>query len=426
MNTSRRTKSPGLGRAKARWWHVLLVLTVIGGAAYVAWYWLHDERAERKRVTEDIRAQILEGRDMVALAAFDVRADRQKIAEELVDDPDPKVRAYSVQLLIRGETVPRNPPMELPDARIPFDRDDDQAAGMRIPGLNRLIRDEDAQVRLAAIRAAGQIVRTEFFSTELLQTLWAGQEIERLLVAEDLGHWSGAECRRVFLSHEQPANVRLAALRSAVKWRSRQFIGNQFGDAMMQVVRDPHSQIRLEAVEATRWVPAVDVVPVWLYAASGKYPDSAQRAVEVWIDELVNNDDPDGWSGVRTAHTRDLFRSIPGRPGHPPPEVVALAGYVLGRAAVGHSAILDRIPNERPEWRVKNIAYPLIHIPQELADYYAGDHPTTFTAWLPHENAVGDPHRRELAAYLLEQMKEPAQWIEKERDRWLPPEIEPE
>ena len=189
---------------------------------------------------------------------------------------------------------------------------------------------------------------------------------------------------------------------------------------------DADPTIRLLAVETSRLVAAPDVVPVWFLRAS-KHPRSRRR--RGWIEQLVNNDDAPGLAHIRHDATREVLGRAPGDPNTVPPEVTALAGYILCRAAVGHAGKLNGVPNDRPEWRCKQIVAPLIHIPRELFFLYGNGNPTkrsnVFTAWLPHEKAVGDPPRRELAGYLIEQLKEPAKWCEAARDRGLPSEIEP-
>ena len=101
-------RPPGLGRAKARSWHAVLILGFISAAAFGVWYWFTDHRDERTQLKDDIRARIIDGRDIgFALPAFDVRSTGD--AEDLANDPDPNVRAAAVEFSSVGSNKPQLP-----------------------------------------------------------------------------------------------------------------------------------------------------------------------------------------------------------------------------------------------------------------------------------------------------------------------------
>src|SRR5205814_3318468 len=141
----------------------------------------------------------------------------------------------------------------------------------------------DAEVRRVAIGATTLLIRSGAFQKELLEILWHGPEDERLLVCPGLGHWNGRQALAVFSSRSQPAAVRVAAFRSVQLWRSQEF-GRGLGQTLIPMFDDPDPQLRLLAVEASRWIETGEAVRVWLAATRSGDPEVARQAVAVWID----------------------------------------------------------------------------------------------------------------------------------------------
>ena len=180
-------------RGRGRWWYFPLFLLLFAGVVF--WLFFSDRviPTELERGTDRFRGAALAGNLDSVMSEFDQRSDRHEIAIRMAGDPDPRVRMAAAELLVRGDRRPPTPSSGSAPPWSNWNRDGDLPGGIRVPALNKLIKDENVLVRHAAIRAAGSIARTALFEEELLHTLWHDQVADRILVAQDLGHWNGAE-----------------------------------------------------------------------------------------------------------------------------------------------------------------------------------------------------------------------------------------
>lgn len=137
----------------------------------------------------------------------------QSLALRLSQDDDPRVRAAVIETLASlGRPAEKH---EAADRHLPgntFSNPDVAEA------FDRLLNDPDPMVRRTAIRAVSSIEEVRSFQDRMLRILETGPVEERLIVAEHLAHWNGAEARRTFAQPRQPKEVRLAALRSAERY----------------------------------------------------------------------------------------------------------------------------------------------------------------------------------------------------------------
>jgi hypothetical protein len=367
------------------------------------------------RFIRQLRAEILAGSDLRSVyREYDTRKDRQDIVARLADDPHPRVRVTAIELLMRHEVTVKAPIIV---GRYRLLRPDSTDQGPDSPVLRKLLTDPEPEVRQAAIRSVTSLARTQMFESELLHILWNGPEDERLLVSSWLGHWHGREALRVFASPLQSPAVRSSVFRGIQTWRSREF-ATGLDTAVGAMLTDPDPEIRLLALEASRWIESPRAVELWFLASQSPDRAIACRAVEYWIAGLVEDDDRYGMSGNRLPATSGLFRQLRD---HSPEQLIrfALISHVLCQAAMGHAAKLESHLNDPTAWHVKHIVHPLIVIPRELRAWW-GASPSArsdvFTAWLPGEPHLSEnPPRRHLTSYILEQLKKPAQWCEAHR-----------
>jgi hypothetical protein len=413
---------PAVGKPRGvYWWQVLLVVLIaVGFTLTISFRQELLPPTHPDRFTRQLREDILAGADLRSLyREFDNRKDREEIVARLAGDPDPRVRITAAELLMRHEVTVKAPIIV---GRYRLLRPDSSDEGPDSPVLRKLLTDPDSEVRQAAIRSVTSLARTHLFESELLHILWNGPEEERLLVCRWLGHWNGREALKVFSSPAQTTAVRSTVFRGIQTWRSREF-AKGLEVALAEMLAEPDPQIRLLAVEATRWVESPRAVEFWYRASRSPDLTVARQAVEHWIAALVEDDDRYGLTGNRLPTTLSLLGQLCGQPNEDPPNQlveVALLTYVLCEAANGHAALLASNSTNRISWHIKHIVQPLIVLPRELAKLLnrpGASRPTTFTAWLPHELRTGShPPTRRLAEYVLDQLKKPAQWCEAHRD----------
>lgn len=404
---------PPRGRRSGWWWQAVFVVVIaVAAALAISFRSQFLPPTHQDRFTRGLREQIVAGDDpKSALRELNTRPDRWEIVARLADDPDPKVRRVAVGLVSSAE---RSVGAPIVVGRFRLIRPDTHGGdGSVNPLLQKFLVDPDPTVRKAALASVALITHTRLYEKELLQVLWHGPPDERVLVAQGLAHWNGREALSVFASAAQPSAVRTAAFRGVRLWRSAEF-GKGLDLVLRPMLDDPDPAIRILAVEASRWVETAEAVPIWLAAARSPDGEVARRAVAIWIDEMISGHEAAQRAGRRLEQTTRLLRQVPGQPGLAPPEVAALAGYVLGRVAVGHAAHLDEAPDEQTLWHLKHVFDPLTQIPREL-QARAG-FSNTFAVWLPHESATGPPAARNLVTYLLEQLREPIEWCQKHRD----------
>jgi hypothetical protein len=271
-----------------------------------------------------------------------------------------------------------------------------------------------------------------------LTTLRTGDPEDRIIVAESLAHWNADEFVKTYADRAQPREVRLATLRGADKygWAKIAEQDARLQEALKQVIDDPDADLRHAAIDAARYSAAHAAVDLWLKVIGSGRLDDRRRAVETWIDAVVNDETFPG-------ENYPLLEATEGRihGGSPQaePDVgrVALVVHVLCAAARVNARELDRTAPvnfqqalaDRGRGGPAAAAFVVeLHRLQQIlraltaARRFARDYPSLrFTARLPDEDAAGAPPTRSLKDYLLEQAREPLAWCRNHGGRYASP-----
>jgi len=237
-----------------RWWHIATLVTVvllaIAALVMVAFSeklvggW-NDWQVSR------LRANILDGNLSPEALRDELlkRDDGLYFAKRLSEDPDPRVRAASIDRLVARGTPAKK--LE-PDDRV------DILTSLGEPGveeaLTRLLDDPDPDVRKKAIRAVSSVEELSNLGEKLLEILESGPVEERLIVCEYLAHWNGGAVLKTFANTRQPKEVRLAALKSAYRfgWARVLEPKHSFARRMKDVLAEDDPDLQRAATDALR------------------------------------------------------------------------------------------------------------------------------------------------------------------------------
>jgi hypothetical protein len=248
-------RPPSAPARRWRWWHVAaLVLVIVGAVGAVAGIAFPEKVADRwiGWQVRQVRQDILSGKLSPEALRDELlkREGGRLIARRLSEDPDPQVRAASIDTLTAHGTAvkKRDPqdPFSMPSTRL---SDFDAEAA-----LMRLLDDPDPAVRQKAIRAVSAIEEARGFEEPLLRILNSGATDERLIVSEHLAHWNGKAARRTFADPRQPKEVRLAVLRGAERYGWARVVEDHedFARTMKQAQADADPELRQAATDALR------------------------------------------------------------------------------------------------------------------------------------------------------------------------------
>ena len=239
-----------------RWWQVAaLTLVILLAVVAVFGFFFPEVYADRwhEWQVRQFRQDILKGNLSPEALRDDLlkRNDGLLIALRLSEDPDPRVRAASIDRLVaRGTPVLKQ---ELGDGRVDhlFTTLGDHPAN---EALLRLLDDPDPTVRKRAIVAVSSIQEKLAFTEKLLVILNGGSTEERILVAAHLANWNGDQALKTFADKRQPKEVRFAALNGANRlgWARLVEDEGEFVRVMKQVQSDPDADIRWVANDSLK------------------------------------------------------------------------------------------------------------------------------------------------------------------------------
>jgi hypothetical protein len=402
-------------RAQGWRWVVLVILLLIGAVgtgAYLFRTELRDEWALRefRRAAAEDDPTLPQYREHLQerLLAGEERLDR---AARLADDPDPKVRVAVVEVLLANHPRAQK-------------RNAGENVAVRfgswrsavLTAVEQLLKDDDETVRKKTLRAVCELAAADTFGTRLAAVVRTGPPAERLIVAEHLAHWNGPLLYQVVEDVSQPAEVRIAAIRSPDvygdgaldPWRS------EWRAALESALASDSAELRRTAIVGL-WY-AQGAAGVWIRVIEDeKQKDLHRLALQTWTEGLGTG------SAQHWSDTHELwYRSAPnavrcGTTTHVLCEGAKLQIQLLEQNPTVSDAAWER---DRQAFvaqfaRLGNVLSVL-----SAVRWYCEiiEQPPDLTVWLPYETPTGAPPKRAIKAVMFQQVKPVWQWCLSRKD----------
>jgi hypothetical protein len=388
----------------------LLVLAgLAGGVAYFFREELGDEWALRKFRRAAASGDPALPQHQEQLLKRLSKEEKLDLAVRLAEDPDPKVRAASVDVLLANQ---------------PRAKKQDAVAGLHATSrvsswrtrvrevVARLLADGDETVRGKALRAVSELEDTDAFNSELRAVLKSGSTADRVIVAGSLAQWNGHELREVIADAGQSDEVRIAAMQSLETYGDRNVAGwrGELRDALAPALRSANPNLRRAALVAARH--ASGAANVWLdLLCDDQQKEYHSFVLTMWIDALGNDSSRERhWPDSHTAWRQSAAK----------PHRCAVAGYVLCEGAKRQIQHLEKTPPvaemaalrdrggptgrafEVQLTRLGNILSVLSAVRWYCVEV---EKAPDFAGWLPHETPAGAPPTRNPKAFLFQQAK---------------------
>jgi HEAT repeat protein len=403
---------------------VLLVLAGLAGAvAYVFRQPLGDEWALQKfrRAAAADDPDLVRHREMLTRRlGQEERLDR---AADLAVDPDPKVRAAAIDVLMAGQ--PRAQKREAV-AGVQFTS---RATAWRtavVEAVRKLLKDNDDTVRLKAIRAVAESACADEFGGQLNDAIHLGSPAEREAVAATLAHWNGSLLREVIGDLGQPDEVRVAAMKSLDTYGDNEVGAFRGGLQQMLVIalKAENPEVRRAAITALRH--ARMAANVWLdVLLDAREKELHPLALQTWIETLGNDTLPRAFSW-HWDDTHEIWFHSTGNALR-----CGTAAYVLCAAAKLQTRHLESEPvvgemaalRDRTGPTGRSFDMQLTRLGNVLSVLSAVrwygetiEKPPELSVWLPHEAAAGAPPKRDMKAYLFREAQPVWEWCLAHKD----------
>jgi hypothetical protein len=410
------SSTPNTPRRKRRWLvRGLFILLIVGAVAYLFREELQDEWQLRQfrqaAARNDPNLPQYQERLLKRLLVDEEKLD---LAVRLANDSDPNVRAASVAVLLANQ--PRAKKQDAPQGLVAVGKFGSWRLRVE-EAINRLLEDQDANVRKRALQVVSELEWASVFQSLLENALKNGSEEERVLVAERLAHWNQSLIWQTIGDGNQPDPVRLAAMQSMDHYGDHEIAiaRDKLETSLKTALQSENKDLRRGALVALRY--AERPASVWLdILCDDRYKEDYSLILRTWIDALGNETvrgrywwaTHDAW--YRTGQT---------------PHRCAVANYVMCESAkiqmqhldktlpiAEHVALQDR---QGPTGRAFDAQ--LLHLENILSVVSAVrwyceniDKDAELTVWLPHENPQGNPPVRKLKAYLFQQVEPIWEW----------------
>jgi hypothetical protein len=411
---------PTPSRKRRRWWRRgLVVLLAVAATAGAAAFLFREELSDEWRLWQFRRAAAAGDPDLPRyqerlvgrLSPEEVKLD---LAARLADDPDPKVRAAVVDVLLVGQ--PRATKQDAVQGL--FAGGKTAAWRVRVEdALKDLLQDGDAAVRRRALRAVSELEWAGLFESRLETALKTGPEEDRAIVAEGLAHWNASLLWQTVADGHQPDSVRLAAMRSLDRYGDKEiaFARDELENALQTALKSDDKDLHRAALVALRY----GARPSWVWLdtlCDEQRKEDRPLVLRTWIDTLGNETERGRhWFYTHEAwrHSLQVLRS-------------ATTIHVMCEAAKVHMQQLDKAPpipepaalqdRQGPTGRAFDVQ--LVRLENILSlvsavHWYCVTDTTldaAFEAWLLHETPHGAPPPRSLKSYYFQQVKPVWEW----------------
>ncbi len=402
---------------------LLLLVGLAGGAAYLFRDELRDEWAIRqfRRAAAADDPELPQRRDELRKRLLS-REEKLDLAARLADDPDPKVRAAAIDVLLANQPVaPKQDAGERPPGGTRSSSWRTSVSG----AVERLLKDGDDPVRQKALTAVSELSEADVFGSQLAEVLKTGSVPDRVIVAERLAHWNARVMIEVIADPAQPDAVRIAAIRGLDTYGDSALTAwhSELKNALVTALESGNPEVRRSAVTALRY--AARSAHVWLnLLCDDREKELHPLVLRTWIDAL-------GAEGPRVRHWDDTHTAW--YEAGAAARRCAVAGYVMCEGAKIQLRHLEQSPPVAELVALRERAGPvgrafdvqLARLGNVLSAlsavrWYCTFHekPAPLAGWLPHETPTGAPPERSAHAFLFQQAKPLWEWCLKRGDAY--------
>ena len=417
-------RSPHTGARLGRIALVLLVLaSVAGGVAYFFREPLGDEWALRKfrRAAAGDDPNLPGHREMlIQRLGQEQRLDR---VVQLAEDPDPKVRAAAIDVLMANQ--PRAQKRST-GAGIQVTTRASAWRSAIVEAVRKLLKDSDDTVRLKAIQVVAESDCADEFRDQLTDAIRLGSPAERTAVAATLAHWNGTVLREVIADQGQPAAVRIAAMKSLDTYGDNEIspFRGELQQMLVFALRSENVEVRRAAISALRYARMAS--NVWLdVLCDPRQKELHPLALQTWIEAARQRR-----AAARFAwhwdDTHELWFHSTGDALR-----CGTATHILCEAAKIQLRHLESTPMIGEMAALRDRGGPtgrafdlqLTRLGNVLSivsavSWYCDtiDKPPELGVWLPHEAANGAPPKRDIKTHLFREVRPVWEWCLAHKD----------